>query len=154
MIADNMQAVGAARSIVIDEDSIVLCGNGALDAAGQAGITRVQVVEADGNTLIAVRRRGLTDAQKIQLSIADNRTNELSDWSPDALKALQSDGVALDVFWTPTELEALFEQTPDEEPEASVVAYTVLVTCRDEAHQQEVLARLKDDGLDCRAKAD
>jgi len=62
MIADSLREVGAARSIVIDEGDTVLVGNGVVEAAAKVGIDRVQVVEADGNTLIAVRRRGLMSA--------------------------------------------------------------------------------------------
>ena len=49
---------GAARSIVIDEGNVVLAGNGTTDAAAEAGIAHVRVVEAAGDELIAVRRRG------------------------------------------------------------------------------------------------
>ena len=52
--------VGAARSIVIDEDGVVLSGNATIEAAAQAGIDRVKVVEADGNEIVAVQRKGLT----------------------------------------------------------------------------------------------
>src|SRR5437870_4756050 len=39
MIVDALQQVGAARSIVIDEDDVVLAGNGVIAAAADAGIT-------------------------------------------------------------------------------------------------------------------
>src|SRR5436190_20864954 len=64
MMVDSLHAVGAGRSIVIDEEGVILAGNGIVEAAAEAGIERVQVVEADGNTIIAVRRTGLTPAQK------------------------------------------------------------------------------------------
>ena len=57
MIVDALQQVGAARSIVIDEDNVVQAGNGVVEAAAEAGITKVQVVDVDGSTLVAVRRR-------------------------------------------------------------------------------------------------
>jgi hypothetical protein len=78
-IANSLQAVGAARSIVIDENDVILAGNGLVEAAGQVGIERVRVVEASGNEIIAVRRRGLSPKQKAELAIADNRTGELSE---------------------------------------------------------------------------
>src|SRR5205823_2856405 len=59
--------VGAARSIVIDEANMILAGHQTTTAAGNVGIERVRVVEADGQELIAVRRRGLTDQQKAYL---------------------------------------------------------------------------------------
>ena len=48
MVVDALQQVGAARSIVIDEDNVILAGNGVTEAAAEAGITRVRVIEADG----------------------------------------------------------------------------------------------------------
>src|SRR3984957_20650825 len=84
VIADLLGQVGAARSIVIDEDGVVLAGNGVLAAAGRAGIEKVRVVDADGKTLVAVRRSGLTRRQKAQLAVGDNRSNELSTWDAPA----------------------------------------------------------------------
>ena len=46
MIEDALGAVGAARSIVIDEDGLVLAGNATIEAAGRVGIERVRVVES------------------------------------------------------------------------------------------------------------
>jgi hypothetical protein len=60
-------------------------------AAAAAGITRVQVVEADGDTLIAVQRKGLTADQKLALAIADNRTADLAEWDIPVLEDLTAD---------------------------------------------------------------
>jgi ParB family transcriptional regulator, chromosome partitioning protein len=87
-IVNSLQSVGAARSIVIDEDNVILAGNGLVEAAGEAGITKLKVIEADGNTVIAVRRTGLTAKQKAELSIHDNRTAELAEW--DAAQLLRT----------------------------------------------------------------
>ena len=100
-IADSLGRVGFARSIVIDEDGIVLAGNGTIEAAGQAGMGRVQVVEADGETIIAVRRSGLTPKQKALLAVGDNRAAELAPgWNEDVLLDLKE---RLDI--DPAELE-------------------------------------------------
>lgn len=79
MIENALNEVGAARSIVIDEDGRILAGNATVEAAAQAGIERVQVVDADGETLIAVRRSGLTEEQKRRLALFDNRAAELEE---------------------------------------------------------------------------
>src|SRR5438105_4426082 len=78
MIASALQEVGAARSIVIDEDNNILAGNGTIEAAAQVGIERVRVVEADGNEIIAVRRSGLSKRDKKRLALFDNRSAELA----------------------------------------------------------------------------
>ena len=68
MIQESLQQVGAARSIVIDENGVILAGNGTVEAAGQIGIDRVKIIEASGDEIIAVRRSGLTDEQKKKLA--------------------------------------------------------------------------------------
>lgn len=121
MIADSLHAVGAARSIVIDEDGVVLAGNATIEAAAEAGIEQVRIVEATGHELIAVRRRGLTSAQKRTLALADNRAAELATWSLDQLRADAADGLDLATFFAPAELADLLgtdAPVPKFQPEA------------------------------------
>lgn len=103
MLVESLQAVGAARSIVIDEDGTVLAGNATLDAATQAGITNLQVVDVDGQTVVAVRRSGLSDAQKRALALYDNRVAELAEWNVEQLKLDAVAGLDLQPFWTEAE---------------------------------------------------
>lgn len=107
MIADSFNAVGAARSIVIDEDGVVLAGNATIEAAAEAGIEQVRIVEASGHELIAVRRRGLTAEQKRTLAIADNRAAELATWNLEQLQADADAGLDLAAFFEPVELADL-----------------------------------------------
>jgi DNA methylase len=109
LLVDALHQVGAARSIVIDEDGVILAGNGVVEAAGEAGITKLQVVEADGQTVVAVRRRGLTEAQKRALALFDNRTAELATWNVEQLLLDQTAGLELKPFWTQEELAALLQ---------------------------------------------
>jgi hypothetical protein len=110
MVVDALHEVGAARSIVIDEHNMILAGNGVADAAAEAGLTKVRVVEADGQEIIAVRRRGLTDAQKRALAIYDNRTAELATWNYPQLEADLAAGASLQPFWSPEEEAALLSR--------------------------------------------
>lgn len=87
MIEASLRQVGAARSGVIDEDGVILAGNGTYEALAAAGIEKVKVVEADGNEWVVVRRTGLTEEQKRQLALADNRASELATWDGPALAA-------------------------------------------------------------------
>jgi DNA modification methylase len=111
MVVDALQSVWAARSIVIDEDNVILAGNGVTEAAAEAGITKLHVVEVDGETLVAVRRRGLTDDQKRQLAIYDNRTSELAEWNPEQLRADQAAGLDLKPWFSPDELARIVGAT-------------------------------------------
>ncbi len=100
MIEQALSEVGAARSIVVDETGTVLAGNATVEAAAQAGITRVQVVDADGETIVAVRRTGLTPEQKLRLALYDNRSAELAEWDDEMIAAIQAAN--------PTHLTGLF----------------------------------------------
>jgi hypothetical protein len=106
MIGNALQEVGAARSIVIDEYNVVLAGNGTLEAAGQVGIENLLIVDAPGDTLVAVRRTGLTDAQKRKLALYDNRTGELAEWDANVLLAQASLVDLSDLFYD-SEMTAL-----------------------------------------------
>lgn len=107
MLVDALKVVGASRSIVVDETGMILAGNGVVEAASAAGLSKVQIVEADGETIIAVRRRGLTAAQKRQLAIYDNRTAELAEWNVDQLAADLQNGEDLTAFFLPDELASI-----------------------------------------------
>jgi hypothetical protein len=107
MVVDALRAVGAARSIVIDETNTVLAGNGVTEAATAAGLTKLQVVDVDGETVVAVRRSGLTPEQKRALAIYDNRTAELAEWDIQQLAADLQNGEDLTAFFLDGELAAL-----------------------------------------------
>ncbi len=104
LVESAIREVGTARSIVIDEDDVILAGNGVTAAAAAAGITKVRIIETDGTELIAVRRSGLTKAQKFALALYDNRTAELATWNADQLKLDSIAGLDLKPFWTREEL--------------------------------------------------
>lgn len=104
MIADALQEVGPARSIVIDEDNNILAGNGTWEAAAQAGIERVQIIERDPGAITAVRVRGLSKRDKKRLAVYDNRTAELAEWEP---AVLAEDKDILDGLFTTQELDDL-----------------------------------------------
>ena len=116
MIVDALHAVGAARSIVIDEAGTVLAGNATIEAAAEAGITRVRRVVADGNEVIAVQRLGLTPDQKRDLALYDNRTAELASWDVAQLAADLDEGVDLSGQFTEEELAAVLASVETETP--------------------------------------
>jgi hypothetical protein len=113
MIVEALHKVGTGRSIVIDENNEVLAGNATIEAAGEAGITDLKVVEAKGSELVAVRRTGLSEAQKRDLALYDNRTAELAEWNVDQLVKDAEEGLDLETFFYEDELSALLEPSSD-----------------------------------------
>lgn len=113
MIEDALHEVGAARSIVIDEENVILAGNGVVEAAAQAGIENVKVIEADGNTIIAVQRSGLTEQQKKRLALFDNRASDLSWFDSEKLQDLWNrNKELLDGLWSDREVRQLLGSLP------------------------------------------
>jgi len=91
LIAESLSKFGAARSIVIDENNRILAGNGTIAGAKAAGIKNLKVIETDGKEIIAVKRTGLSEDEKIGLALADNRTSDLSEWDVNMLEELSQE---------------------------------------------------------------
>ena len=91
LIRQSLEQYGAARSIVIDENNRILAGNGTIAGAKAAGIKNLKVIETDGNEIIAVKRTGLTEDEKVGLALADNRSSDLSEWDLNMLEELSQE---------------------------------------------------------------
>lgn len=89
-LENSVEKFGAARSIVLDRNNRVVAGNGTLAAARAAGIDKVQVVETDGRTLIAVKRSDWSEAEASEYGVADNRSAEFSEWDYEGLSKMFS----------------------------------------------------------------
>ena len=113
MIGDALHKVGAGRSIVIDENNEVLAGNATIEAAGEAGITQLKVVDATGDEIVAVRRTGLTTDQKRDLAIFDNRTGELAEWDAKQILADTEAAIDLSSFFSDAELQSILDRAEE-----------------------------------------
>lgn len=107
MIRDALGEVGAARSIVIDEEGNILAGNATIEAAAEAGIERVQVVDADGETIITVRRAGLSEEKKRRLAYYDNQTAALAEWDVEQVALDLEEGLDLSGIFEDFELDKM-----------------------------------------------
>jgi DNA modification methylase len=108
MIGQSLERVGAGRSLVIDERARILAGNATQAEAVSRGF-KLKVVDASRDELVAVRRRDLTDDEKLELALYDNRAAELAEWNPDMLAALAAGGLHLGAFWKDAELRGLLD---------------------------------------------
>ena len=78
LIKKSIEDVGYGRSIVIDSENEVICGNGILSQTDNK--TPIKVIETDGSELVVVKRTDLktSDAKRKQLAIMDNSTSDSS----------------------------------------------------------------------------
>lgn len=116
LIKQSLERYGAARSIVIDEDNRILAGNGTVDGAKAAGIKNVRIIDTEGDEIIAIRRTGLSEDEKVGLALADNRTADLSEWDQEMLHHLSKEH-DLAPWFEQTDLDALLEDAEAAFPE-------------------------------------
>jgi hypothetical protein len=91
LLPNHLSGLAQHAAIVIDEDGRILAGNGTVEGAKKAGIDKLRIIEAEGDELIAVRRAGLTEDQKVGLALADNRSSDLSEWDNEMLRQLSEE---------------------------------------------------------------
>lgn len=121
MVETSLQTDGFGRSILLDAAGNILAGNGVTEAAGNVGLEDVIVVRSDGTKVIAVQRTDVEpgSARAVRLAIADNRTQELSDFDPAVVAELSAE-VDLSDFWHEDELDALLGTVGDDEWRAAL----------------------------------
>lgn len=149
-IAASIKEWGWTIPVLVDEAGQIIAGHGRVLAAKKLGITDVPV-------MVAV---GWTEAQKHAYCLADNKIALNAGWDLDLLKVelAELNTAEFDIGMTgfsDRELKALFEGAAsgggeggdDDKP----AKYQILITCRDEKHQREVIKTLQTDGHDCRA---
>jgi hypothetical protein len=103
-----------------------------------------------------VRRTGLSEEQKRSLAIYDNRTGELAEWNEEQLRADIAAGLDMQPWFSGAELKDILpaDVAADQgstAPQLGVLEYRVVVDCRDEQHQAELLAKFEEQSLSCRA---
>lgn len=76
LIQKSVDKFRAGRSILLDKNNRVIAGNKSLEAFIAAGLTDVQIIESDGNRVIAVKRMDidLDSVEGRELALADNQT--------------------------------------------------------------------------------
>ena len=76
LLEKSLRENGAGRSILVDKDNNIIAGNGIVEAAVNAGITKTKVVEVTGDELVVVKRTDLEldSKQGREMALADNAT--------------------------------------------------------------------------------
>jgi len=144
-IASSLQKFGLRTPIVVTPDSIVVAGNGRLEAAKSLGWTEIAVARTP---------IGWTWDQIKAFAIADNRTSELAEWDD---KILAEQLLELDAHgWELAEigfenLEPTMNEDDDTSPLEFQTKYEIVVECIDEVQQRNLLDQFNDQGLKVRA---
>ncbi len=141
-VSASMRRFGFSSPIVArKEDGQVIAGHTRLKAAKKLGMLKVPVRYLD-----------ITAQEAKLLALADNKIGEEADWDTELL------AIVMDEFEATDLAEAGFDDLPevDEVRDASQEveldqSYRVMIECKDESHQAEVLEMCKQQSLDCSA---
>jgi ParB-like chromosome segregation protein Spo0J len=124
------------RPIVVNDDMIVLGGNMRLKACKAAGLKEVPVIKASE----------LTEEEQRQFIIKDNVSGGEWDWDMLAnewdSEPLEEWGLDVPVFAEDTEQKDLSDDLKE--------TFEVIISCKDEVHQEQVYNKMIADGFDVR----
>jgi DNA modification methylase len=78
LLAKSLQEVGAGRSVLADKNGVLIAGNKTVEQASQIGITKIKVVETEGDELVIVQRTDLdiNSEQGAKMKIWDNTVSK------------------------------------------------------------------------------
>lgn len=137
LLEKSLRELGAGRSILVDKDNNIIAGNGIVEAAGKAGITRVRMVEVQGDELVAVKRTdmSLDSREGRRMALADNATAaaDLS-WDTDTLQEVADEfDIDTDEWGVEMPLDEMPEQLDSEENEQDKIVVRIAFPTSKEA---------------------
>lgn len=112
-IKKSIDEAGFGRSVVIDADGVLVCGNGVQSVID--GNTPVKVVETDGTELVVVKRTDLHegDDRRKLLALADNATADNVEWDIEMLQE-EWDDATLEEWVDSVEWKEEADVSPDD----------------------------------------
>lgn len=120
LIKKSVSEVGLGRSVVIDNENEIVCGNGLVSTLDKN--TPVKVIETDGSELVVVKRTDLQtdDVKRKQLAVMDNSTSDSSEFDFELLQEdfdteeLEDWGLDVDFAIEEEEKEVVEDEVPEE----------------------------------------
>lgn len=126
LIKKSVDEVGLGRSIVIDSENEIVCGNGLVSQLDEK--TPVKVIETDGSELVVVKRTDLKteDEKRKKLAIMDNSTSDSSEFDIELLKEdfeiPELNDLGLPVFESSDiDVDSFFEDSEEKEKKPKTV---------------------------------
>jgi hypothetical protein len=142
-IEQSVDEVGFFRSIAIDENNVVKAGNGTAQIAKKKNAKILIVDVDDPNTLVAVRRKGLTTLQKHRAGLWDNETSRLSKRNDKAIQRIVKDNpgqMILEGIYSEKDQQKILKEHEDAQPLAMGGADDIELTSGDDKAVKAVSA--------------
>lgn len=152
ILEESIRKFGLGRSILIDKNNRIIAGNGVVETASQIDLDKVLVVETDGNTLVAVKRKDidLDSAKGRELALADNATGKANLCFDTDLIMQEAEKFDFD----PEDWGVPMEQPKEEQQEdgKKEISTKLIVECGDVSKLSLLFSELQDRGFKCELK--
>ena len=138
-VANSIKEFGFKQPIVVDADHVIVVGHTRWLAAKKLKMKTVPVLVADD----------LTPEQAKAYRLADNKTNEFSEWDDDLLDLEMDDLSDIDMSLFGFELDE--DEPATERKEAAYTeSISVVIDCQDDEEAERIFNELTEEGYQCR----
>lgn len=149
LIEKSLRKLGAGRSIVLDKNNRIICGNKTIEGAASIGIENIIIVETTGNEIVCVKRMDidLDSSKGRELALADNATAKANiKWDEDVIKEISAEFDIVPKDWgIDIELEEITEPTFD----GTAKPMKLIVECKNQEESDHLLDELTGRGYKC-----
>lgn len=152
LMDDSLRKFGLGRSILIDKNNRIIAGNKTAEKAGELGFEKVVIVETDGSTIVAVKRKDidLDSTKGRELALADNATSKANiSWDNEMIMQCASQFDFDPEDWGISMPEP--EEEEQEEPKKDIDT-KLIVECGDVTKLSLLFSELQDRGFKCELK--
>ncbi|HEY9542971.1 MULTISPECIES: hypothetical protein [Bacteroidales] len=150
----SLREFGLGRSILIDKNDRIIAGNKTFEKAGEIGFENLVVVETDGNTLVAVKRKDIDlDSPKgREMAFADNATSEANlAWDNDLIFE-QAEKFDFNPEDWGISLDSDSEKEEEQKDGKKEIDTRLIVECGDVTKLSLLFSELQDRGFKCELK--
>lgn len=154
LMDESLRKFGLGRSILIDKNNRIIAGNKTAEKAADIGFDNVIIVETDGNSLVAVKRKDidLDSAKGRELALADNATSKANLSFDTDLIMQEAEKFDFDPEDWGVALDAQEENEDEEESPKKVIDTRLIVECGDVAKLSLLFNELQERGFKCELK--
>lgn len=153
LMDESLRRFGLGRSILIDKNNRIIAGNKTAEKAAEIGFENVIVVETDGNSLVAVKRKDidLDSAIGRELALADNATGKANLCFDEVMIA----DVANQWDFNPADWGIEIPTDKSDEEQSALkkeISTRLVVECGDVSKLSLLFSELQDRGFKCELK--
>lgn len=152
LMDESLRKFGLGRSILLDKNDRIIAGNKTAEKAAELGFENVLVVETDGNTLVAVKRKDvdLDSAKGREFALADNATSKANLCFDTDLIMQEAEKFDFDPEDWGVPMEQLEEEQPEDDKKE--ISTKLIVECGDVSKLSLLFSELQDRGFKCELK--